>query len=91
MHRKKADKRATTKGGKASKAAVKQVKKYEKARNLKLVSMGVNCVPIFGNIKAVYEIATGKDMITGQKLENPRARYINLKNSCPVPKKKFGA
>jgi len=66
LAQKKADKRATTKGGKASKAAVKQVKKYEKAQNLKLVSMGLNCVPIFGNIKALYEMGTGKDLITGQ-------------------------
>jgi len=66
LAQKKVDKRATTKGGKASKAAVKQVKKYEKAQNLKLVSMGLNCVPIFGNIKALYEMGTGKDLITGQ-------------------------
>ncbi|UPW81862.1 pre-toxin TG domain-containing protein [Lysinibacillus sp. Ag94] len=66
LAQKKADKRATTKGGKASKAAVKQVKKYEKAQNLKLVSLGLNCVPIFGNIKALYEMGTGKDLITGQ-------------------------
>ncbi|TQR39824.1 hypothetical protein C7Y47_02025 [Lysinibacillus sphaericus] len=66
LAQKKADKRATTKGGKASKAAVKQVKKYEKAQNLKLISMGLNCVPIFGNIKALYEMGTGKDLITGQ-------------------------
>ena len=83
---KKADKRATTKAGKASKAAVKQVKKYEKAQNLKLVSMGLNCIPVFGNIKTLYEMATGRDMITGQKLETPQSKYINLENSCPVPR-----
>ncbi|MGE7949919.1 toxin C-terminal domain-containing protein [Lysinibacillus sp. NPDC093688] len=79
-------KQGTKKASNATKAAVKQVKKNETAQNLKLVSMGLNYIPVFGNIKALYEMATGKDMITGQKVENPRARYTNLKNSCPAPK-----
>ncbi|MGE7912637.1 pre-toxin TG domain-containing protein, partial [Lysinibacillus xylanilyticus] len=74
------------KASNATKAAVKQIKKNETAQNLKLVSMGLNHIPVFGNIKSLYEMATGKDMITGQKVENSRARYTNLKNSCPAPK-----
>ncbi|QPQ30130.1 pre-toxin TG domain-containing protein [Lysinibacillus sp. JNUCC 51] len=77
---------ATKKASNATKAAVKQIKKNETAQNLKLVSMGLNYIPVFGNIKSLYEMATGKDMITGQKVENSRARYTNLKNSCPAPK-----
>ncbi|MEY9973244.1 hypothetical protein ABH966_003628 [Lysinibacillus sp. RC46] len=64
--KKAAVKKATKKASNASKAAVKQVKKYEKAQNLKLVSMGLNCIPVFGNVKALYEMGTGKDLITGQ-------------------------
>ena len=87
---KKADKKATKKASNAAKAAVKQVKKNETAQNLKLVSMGLNYIPVFGNIKALYEMTTGKDMITGQKVEIPKggSKYINLEKSCPMPQNK---
>ncbi|MGE7950109.1 pre-toxin TG domain-containing protein, partial [Lysinibacillus sp. NPDC093688] len=83
-------KQATKKASNAAKAAVKQVKKNETAQNLKLVSMGLNYIPVFGNIKALYEMATGKDMITGQKVVIPKggSKYINLENSCPMPQNK---
>ncbi|MFE3577664.1 pre-toxin TG domain-containing protein [Lysinibacillus sp. NPDC059133] len=83
-------KQATKKVSNATKAAVKQVKKNETAQNLKLVSMGLNYIPVFGNIKALYEMTTGKDMITGQKVVIPKggSKYINLESSCPMPRNK---
>ncbi|KOS61804.1 pre-toxin TG domain-containing protein, partial [Lysinibacillus sp. FJAT-14222] len=83
-------KQATKKASNAAKAAVKQVKKNEKAQNLKLVSMGLNYIPVFGNIKTLYEMTTGKDMITGQKVVIPKggSKYINLEKSCPMPQNK---
>ncbi|WP_158002937.1 hypothetical protein, partial [Lysinibacillus sp. FJAT-14222] len=37
-----------------------------------------------------YEMTTGKDMITGQKVVIPKggSKYINLESSCPVPQNK---
>ena len=90
-------KKTTKKSKKQSKtqAAVKQAKKnakaaakeYEKNQNAKLASMMANYIPVFGNIKAVYEYGTGKDLFTGQKLATPRSKYINLEKSCPAPQK----
>ncbi|MFJ8462040.1 pre-toxin TG domain-containing protein [Lysinibacillus xylanilyticus] len=82
-------KKTTKKSKKQSKtqAAVKQAKQYakaaakeyEKKQNAKLVSMMANYIPVVGDIKAAYEMTTGKDLITGQKLEKPKAKQTGKK------------
>ncbi|WP_223556222.1 pre-toxin TG domain-containing protein [Lysinibacillus sphaericus] len=92
-----ARKKTTKKSKKQSKtqAAVKQAKKnakaaakeYEKNQNAKLASMMANYIPVVGDIKAAYEMTTGKDLITGQKLETSKAKQTGWKKESELWKK----